>query len=70
MRLYTFRSFADAGFLLGALALAVASTLLILATLVDHLQNYKYPALQVGMIMIAYNLRDVLFSVRSTCTCA
>lgn len=47
MQLYSFRNVADAVFLLVALALAVSSFLLITSTLVDHLRNYRYPALQV-----------------------
>ena len=47
MQLYSFRGFADACFLLVALGLASASCLLVLATLLDHLRNYKFPALQV-----------------------
>ena len=47
MKLYSFRGFADAAFLLVALSLAVASFLLVVSTLLDHLRNYKYPALQV-----------------------
>lgn len=50
MSFYTFRSFADAVYLLVALALCIASFLLVLATLLDHLRNYKYPALQVRVI--------------------
>jgi hypothetical protein len=52
MSFYTFRSFADSVFLLVALALAVASFLLVLATLLDHLRNYKYPALQVLLLKL------------------
>lgn len=48
MQLYSFRNVADAIFLLAALALAVSSFLLITSTLVDHLRNYRYPALQVS----------------------
>eukprot|EP00892_Ulva_mutabilis_P008583 jgi/Ulvmu1/6097/UM027_0075.1 len=46
MQFYSFRNVADAIFLFVALALAVASFLLITSTLVDHLRNYRYPALQ------------------------
>lgn len=61
MQLYSFRNVADAIFLLVALALAVSSFLLITSTLVDHLRNYRYPALQVRQCQ---NLRA---SVRFDC---
>jgi hypothetical protein len=47
MELYSFRTAADALFLLVALALAVISFLLVASALLDHLRNYKFPALQV-----------------------
>ena len=47
MHLYSFRTVADATFLLAALALALCSLALVSHTLHDHLYNAKYPALQV-----------------------
>ena len=46
-KLYTFRTVADATFLMLALALALVSLVLVSSTMHDHLRNYKYPALQV-----------------------
>lgn len=65
MQLYSFRNVADAIFLLVALALAVSSFLLITSTLVDHLRNYRYPALQVLNSRFKY----VIVLVYSTVMC-